>query len=120
MCRLPFVSFLVIFITIILLVNIIGKLFKKIIDLTLLGSIDNLAGALLSALKWVFGISVLLWLTSSFGITPDEAWTEDSFLYEKVMVAAPWFVDKVSVVVPYAHDLFDQIKALLSSGDSAS
>ena len=68
---LPYISFIVIFIVIILVVNLIGKIFKKIIDLTLLGALDNAAGAMLSVLKWAFGISIILWLSSSFGLELD-------------------------------------------------
>lgn len=116
---LPYVSFILIFIAIILAVNLIGKIFKKIIDLTLLGSIDNLAGAVLSAVKWAFGISILLWLSSSFGVEPSEDWTSESLLYANFLSFAPAVVDYVTMLIPYTHDLFDQIQELLS-GDTST
>jgi membrane protein required for colicin V production len=112
---LPYISFIVIFIAIILLVNLIGKLVKKIIDLTLLGAVDNLAGALLSIIKWAFAISVLLWLSSSFGVVFSEEWRQDSFLYSYLLSFAPTVVDYFSGFMPFANNLFDQIKEMLSS-----
>jgi membrane protein required for colicin V production len=112
---LPYISFIAIFIAIILLVNLIGKLVKKIIDLTLLGSVDNLAGALLSIIKWAFAISILLWLSSSFGIVFSEEWRQDSFLYSYLLSFAPTVVDYCSGLMPFANNLFDQIKEMLSS-----
>ncbi len=116
---LPYISFIVIFILIILAVNLIGKGFKKIIDLTLLGSLDNLAGAMLAILKWAFGISILLWLSASFGLELDASWTAGSFLYEKIISFAPALVEYVTMVIPFTHDLFDHIQQLLS-GNSTS
>lgn len=116
---LPYISFLVIFIAIILLVNLIGKIFKKILDLTLLGTLDNAAGSIISMLKWAFGISVLLWLSSSFGMELSEDWTSDSFFYDPVLSFAPGFVNFITEYIPYTHDLFDHIQELLKSDPPA-
>lgn len=116
---LPYISFVVIFIGIILLVNLIGRVFKKILDLTLLGAVDNVAGAFISILKWAFGISVLLWLSASFGLELSEDWTIDSFFYDPIMSFAPGFVNFITDYIPYTHDLFDHIQELLK-GDSAT
>lgn len=116
---LPYISFIVIFIGIILLTNLIGKAFKKVIDLTLLGTVDNLAGALLSIMKWAFGISVLLWLTTSFGINFSKEWEEGSILYTTIVAFAPTVVDHLSTVVPFTNDLFDHIQKLLSGSTSS-
>lgn len=97
----------------------LGKALKKIIDLTLLGAVDNIAGALLSAVKWVFGISVVLWLTSTFDIGIPEQWEEESLLYSYILPFAPAVVDFFSAVVPFAHDLFDTVKELLQDDPSS-
>ncbi len=116
---LPYISFIVIFIGIILIVNLIGRFVKKIIDLTLLGSVDNLAGALLSVVKWAFAISILLWLTSSFGIEFSQEWRENSILYSYLLSFAPTVVDYCSGLMPFAHDLFDHIQQMLSGGTTS-
>lgn len=116
---LPYISFILIFIAIIVGVNIIGKVFKKVIDLTLLGALDNIAGALLAIVKWVFGISILLWLSASFGLELDEKWINDSIFYQPVLSFAPSAISVITDYIPFAHDLFDHIQELLS-GDSTS
>ncbi len=116
---LPYIAFLLIFIVIVLAVNFLGKVLKRIVDMTLLGSLDNVAGACLAILKWGFGISIILWLSNSFGISPSDDWTEDSLLFPYLLTLAPRLVDLVSGVLPFATDLFDTIQELLSS-DPAS
>ncbi|MEM1406217.1 MAG: CvpA family protein [Bacteroidota bacterium] len=116
---LPYLSFLLIFIVIVVGMNFIGRFLKKIIDMTLLGSVDNLAGALLAVLKWAFGISVILWLSNSFGMALQGTWTSDSILYPYLLTLAPRIVDMVSNVMPFASDLFETIQDLLKSDSSA-
>ena len=116
---LPYISFILIFIAIVIAVNFIGKFLKKILDMTLLGSIDNLAGALLAVLKWAFGISIVLWLSNSFGISLQGSWTEGSLLYPYLLTLAPQLVDIISQVMPFASDLFDTIQELLKGDSSA-
>lgn len=116
---LPYISFVLIFVIVIFGVNLLGKTLKKIIDLTLLGTVDNLAGLMVSVLKWAFGLSVILWLSNAFGIVPPESWTEDAILYPLILPFAPKVVDYFSGLMPFAHDLFDMIKSLLQ-GDPAA
>ncbi|UII27876.1 CvpA family protein [Fulvivirga maritima] len=110
---LPYISFVLIFILIVFLVHMLGKGLKKILDLTLLGSLDNLAGAVLGILKWTFGLSVILWLSTSFGLELPDKWMVNSVVYPYVLIFAPTMVEYCSVIVPFAHDLFDTIKEML-------
>lgn len=106
---LPYVTFLVLFVLIIIGVNLIGRLLKRILDLTLLGTIDNFAGAIIGILKWALGISFLLWATAAFGFDffKDE---EQSELYTYIAGLAPWIVEKVQTIAPYLKELPDFLK----------
>ena len=65
---LPYLSFLLIFVGIIILMNVIGRAVKKVLDMTLFGGFDNMVGALVGSFKWIFGISVLIWIFNYFQI----------------------------------------------------
>ena len=110
---LPYVSFLLIFIAIILIVNMLGKFLKKIIDMTLLGPVDSIAGALVSMVKWAFGISIIFWLSNSFGLAFPGSWADQSILYPYLLTFAPQVVDLLSGVLPFTDDLFQMIRELL-------
>ncbi|WP_420384863.1 CvpA family protein [Roseivirga sp.] len=110
---LPFISFLIIFLAIILLINMLGKLLKKMIDMTLLGGFDKFAGAILGLVKWAIGVSILLWLVNNFGIElPGQ--DEELVLYPFLSELGPKLIASLDVVLPFAQDMLDSIKELLS------
>lgn len=116
---LPYISFIVLFIGIIFLVRYVGKTVKKIVDKTILGSVDKLTGAGLSLIKWAFGISVLLWLSNSIGIKIIDDWINDSLLLVYIEPIAPQVVNALGYIMPFAKDLFESIKEYLQSGPPA-
>lgn len=107
---LPYLTFILIFIAIVILVNLVGKSVKKMLDMTLLGSFDNLAGAIVGLFKWAFGISVLIWIFNYFQINPISTYGEDSIVYPLVVSFAPMVVEYISVLLPFAKDLFSSVK----------
>lgn len=110
---LPFISFLIIFLAIILLINMLGKLLKKMIDMTLLGGFDKFAGAILGLVKWAIGVSILLWLVNNFGVElPGQ--DEELVLYPFLTELGPKLIASLDVVLPFAEDMLESIKALLS------
>lgn len=110
---LPFISFLIIFLAIILLINMLGKLLKKMIDMTLLGGFDKFGGAILGLVKWAIGVSILLWLVNNFGIElPGQE--EELVLYPFLTELGPKLIASLDVVLPFAQDMLESIKALLS------
>jgi len=110
---LPFLSFIIIFLAIILLINMLGKLLKKAIDMTLLGGFDKAAGAVVGLLKWAIGVSILLWLCTNFGIElPGE--DEELVLYPYLADLGPNIVSHLDTVLPFVQDTFDSIKEMLS------
>ena len=75
---LPYLSFAVIFIIIVVLVRLLGKLVKNSIDKSFLGTIDQAMGGALGAFKTLFLLSIVLWIADSLRLTPKAAWTEGS------------------------------------------
>jgi membrane protein required for colicin V production len=110
---LPYLAFILIFIGIVLLVNLIGKALKTVLDMTLLGSVDSLAGAIVGLLKWTFGVSVILWLTTNVGLLIPTAYINESQLYPYIVNIAPTVVEYVAILWPMAEDIFHPIKELV-------
>lgn len=110
---LPFLSFLVIFLAIIILINMLGKLLKKMIDMTILGGFDSIAGAIVGVAKWAIGVSILLWLCNNFGFElPGQ--NEELVLYPYLAELGPNIISHLDTVLPFAQEMLDSIKELLS------
>ena len=110
---LPFLSFILIFLGIILLINMLGKLLKKMIDMTILGGFDSVAGAIVGILKWAIGVSILLWLCVNFGIElPGQ--DEDLVLFPFLSEMGPGLIASLDTVLPFAQEMLESIKELLS------
>ena len=111
---LPFLAFILIFIGIVLIVNALGKILKKIIQMVLLGGLDKVAGGLIGALKFVFLFSILIWIFQVFGIALPQHLQDGSYLYPYVVGIAPATVDLFGLVIPATSDLLDDIADLLN------
>jgi membrane protein required for colicin V production len=103
---LPYVAFGVVFLIVIILVSLLGKLFKSSIEKTVLGNVDQAAGSVLGLLKTAFMASVILWITSSMEMKIPDNWTEDSWLHPMITSMAPAFTSWVAEIFPVFSDLF--------------
>lgn len=111
---LPVLSFILVFVLVIYLIHIIGKALKGILDVTLLGTVDNLAGAFVGALKWAFGFSVLLWLMDSATIGLPEDFIDGSIVYPYFVAYGPLLIEWFSILIPYAKELVNAIKEIVN------
>ena len=110
---LPFISFIVIFLGILLLVNLLGKAVKKVVDMTLLGGVDKFVGAVVGMAKWAIGLSLILWLSQNFGIVlPGQ--DKELVLYPYLAELGPNLIKSLSVILPFAEEMLDSIKELVS------
>jgi membrane protein required for colicin V production len=85
----PYILFMVLFIFLILIVTFVGNLFRKLIHLTILGSLDKLMGAVLGIFKWAFLLSSLLWFTELLHLPLANRSTEHSLLLPIIQALAP-------------------------------
>lgn len=111
---LPFLSFLLIFVGIVLLVNAVGQVLKKVLHLAFLGGLDKTAGAILGGLKFVFFLSLIIWAFQVFGLELPKHLQEQSFLYHYIVGLAPATVDMFGFVIPATSDLLDKISELIN------
>ncbi|MFP4089416.1 MAG: CvpA family protein [Cyclobacteriaceae bacterium] len=104
---LPVLSFLLIFIVIVISITLIGSLLKMLIDLTPLGLVDGVSGALLGLTKWALVLSLLLWLLDTASVNlPAE---EESTLYSQVRQLAPYVLNEASKWSPAFEQLLESI-----------
>ncbi|PIB37254.1 hypothetical protein BFP72_18485 [Reichenbachiella sp. 5M10] len=114
---LPIISFTIIFVVIMIGLHLIGKTVKKLLDLTLLGSLDDIAGSLLGIVKWALFISIVFWIYHSFGGTLDSDLTKTSFLFEPISSFAPGLFSLFSGLFPYFLEFFEHSEEFINQQD---
>ena len=105
---LPYLSFFIIFIVVVLLVIFIGNRIKHLMDETFLGKVDSLAGAVLGVMKYAFCASVIFWLAMKVNYTFPESWTQGSWLYPKTLGFAKSVSEFFGNFLPFFKETFKQ------------
>ena len=105
---LPYISFIVIFLAVIVIVNLLARLIRHSIDKSFLGRVDQWMGASLGLFKTLFMASVLLWLADSFKIQPKSEWTEGAWLYPFTANLAPDLAIWAGNWIPFFKETFRQ------------
>lgn len=107
---LPYVTFLVVFVGIILLIHLGGIILKKAIDFTPFGLFDNVLGSILGALKWCVALSLLLYVSDMAGISVSKDTADASMVYPVVLKTTPYALDILSYVLPFVKSLIFSLK----------
>jgi membrane protein required for colicin V production len=91
-------AFVLIFIAVIIVVRLIAKSLEKALDITPLGIVNKLLGAMFAALKILFVISLVFYAINKFD-TAEKLIThptkEKSFLYKPVAAIAPLAIPRI-------------------------
>jgi membrane protein required for colicin V production len=109
---LPFLSFLVVFVLVILGVRLLGLVLKKVVDFTPLGMFDNILGALLGGLKWCLAISLLLYVSGLAGMAVPGETAGKSLIYPYVLKSTPFALEVLGLVLPFLKVLLATLKGL--------
>ncbi len=105
---LPYISFIIIFVIIVIGVQLLGKMVKNSIDKSFLGSVDQSMGAALGAFKMLFMLSIAIWIMDSLKLSLKNEWTEDSWLYPFTAHLAPRTADWIGGFIPVFKEVFPQ------------
>lgn len=102
--------FFVLFLLVIIIINFLAKLIKKVVDFTFLGFFDNILGALAAVFKWAFIISVFFWVFDSIGLKLPNDIASDSQIYPYVKDLGPTAFEFVGRMLPFIEDMIDSLK----------
>ena len=109
---LPFVSFLAVFIAVIVGVRFLGLLLKKFLDITPLGVFDNLLGGVLGGLKFCLAISLLLYVSGLAGISVSGKMARESVVYPVVLKSTPYALEVMGWLLPFVKGVLSTLKGL--------
>jgi len=112
---LPFISFIIIFFVVTIGIRILAFMVKKALDLTILGTFDNFAGAVLGLVKWAIMISLLFWVATSFEYKVPDTWVDNSVIYPAITPIAPAVVSLLDAYTPIIDQSIEAIKELVQT-----
>lgn len=107
---LPLVSFALVFIIVVILVNLGARILKKAVSMIMLGWLDKLGGIVLYILIYTIIFSVILFfLTKTFLIKPETI--ASSSVYNYVSPWGPKVIDNIGKIIPAFKGLFLQLES---------
>jgi membrane protein required for colicin V production len=97
---LPYIVFVLLFVSIFMVIMLAGRCFKALIKPTLVGSLDRLLGSILGIFKWGIYGSAFLWLGSLVQLRIPETYTENTFLFPIIASLCPQLMARCAAWIP--------------------
>lgn len=111
---LPFISFLIVMVVIIILVRWIAGLLQAAIELALLGWLNRLAGIVLYMALYTMVYSIILFYATQMGIIKTEA-IHSSATYGIVEPLGPKSIDMLGSLIPVFKNMFRDLENFFAS-----
>lgn len=105
----PVVSFLLVFIVVVVLVRLVANMIEKAVEWSLLGWVNKLGGVLLYVLMYVISFSVLLFFAEQIRLI-NKSSIDSSVTYSMVRPWGPWAIDAIGRGIPWFKDMFTELE----------
>ncbi len=106
---LPVISFILVFIVVVMLVRVGAALLEKLAEALLLGIFNKLGGILLYLFLYSVVFSILLFYFVQVGIFQPET-IGSSVAYPLVSPLGPWMIDQLGTIIPFFQDMFAELQ----------
>ena len=111
---LPVLSFILIFIVVVLLVGLGAKLLQSSMELALIGWVNRIAGILLFALLYAILFSVFLFYAVQLNIFSAES-IAASNCYPYLQPLGPKVINSLGTIIPWFKNMFAQLEQFFES-----
>jgi membrane protein required for colicin V production len=105
----PVVSFLLVFIVVVLLVRLVANIIEKAVKWSLLGWVNKLGGVLLYVLMYLISFSVLLFFAEQIRLI-NKSTIDSSVTYSVVRPWGPRAIDAFGSLIPWFKDMFTELE----------
>jgi membrane protein required for colicin V production len=111
---LPLISFMIVFIAVVLLINLVARVIKKTMQFAMLGWLDSIGGIVLYVIIYTIIFSIFLFFADKlFLIQP--ATIHDSKVYQYVAPWGPKVIDNLGKIIPVFKDMFSRLQDFFGS-----
>jgi len=111
---LPVISFLVVFIVVVVLVNLGGKLVEKTFEMAFLGWVNRIGGAIFYVLLYTLIFSILLFYAEKMHFIKQET-ISNSITYPYLKPWGPAVINTLGKIIPLFKDSFQQLESFFES-----
>ncbi len=115
----PLVSFVIIFIGVMIVVHLISKIIEKVADTLLLGTFNKIIGGVLGITIMILLFSTILWYIDKLDLL-SLSLKATSKTYPYLISLSPIVIDLLSKMIPYFHGIFDAIENLIDKAPNSS
>jgi membrane protein required for colicin V production len=117
---LPFISFALVFLAVVIVVNLVAKWIQKTFEIAFLGWANRLLGVLIYAVLYSIVFSIVLFYAEKINILTLEA-INNSVVAEKIKPLGPAAINSLGSIVPWFKDIFQDLSGFfekLANGTS--
>jgi membrane protein required for colicin V production len=111
---LPVVSFILVFLAVMLLVRLGAAAIQKMMELVMLGWLNRLAGIILYSLLYTIIFSVVLFYLEKIHLLTQEAMS-NSFTYQFIQPWGPKAIDSLGIVLPFFKNMFHELETFFAA-----
>ena len=111
---LPVISFIIVFIVVVVLVNLGGKLVEKTFEMAFLGWANRLAGAIFYLLLYTIIFSIFLFYAEKINLVKQEM-ISNSIVYPYIKPWGPAVINTFGKIIPLFKDSFQQLESFFES-----
>jgi membrane protein required for colicin V production len=106
---LPFLSFAIVFIGVVLLIRWGANLLEASLEITLLGWVNRLGGMLLYVVIYTLAYSVILFFATQLKLVNEETIAR-STTYHRIQPLGPVVIDTFGKLIPWFKDMFTELE----------
>jgi len=106
---LPVISFVAVFLIIVVLIRLVAKMIEKTAEIAMLGWLNKLGGIILYAVIYTLIFSVLLFYATQLNLIKPET-IKSSATYSYVQPWGPKVIDGVGSVIPVFKGMFSELE----------
>ena len=106
---LPVISFVLVFLIVVLLVNLGAKMLQKSVELVMLGWVNRLGGIIFYALLYSIVLSIFLFYAVQLHLIKNDTMMA-SRCYSFIKPLGPAIIDKLGSIIPFFRDMFNQLQ----------
>lgn len=110
---LPFLSFAIVLIGVILLIRLGANLIEASLEVTLLGWVNRLGGILLYIIVYTLAFSVVLFYATQLKLL-NEGTIAQSVTYSKIQPLGPMVINTLGRLIPWFKDMFTELEGFFA------